>query len=642
MNKSNQDYKEKLVEIETQAKLGDSEVVPLRYQVQRLTSEMDSISTHAQWLEGELKAKNEQLASLRTTNASEMALLRSDYDAAVSAKESLNGETIHLRNQIEESQRKMEQIAKELRDSRQEASDSNLVMEQELIASQRLVNLQKEQMERLQQRHDTVAREMEALQKLAKQAEIDGKNELQERERTLETKTKKILDDQAKDYQRQVADLKEEVEEANRRCKKAEDGLLLTSAPSRRFTPRKQLAIKDKAEGEDDEPMNLTEIYARLAEAQDELNSETLRRKKAEIRVSRIEAEIEANAPLLVRQRQEYEMAMERQQDYKKRLQEALAESQAARGETSDLQGEMGRLQKRNRELEDEVTEMAKQVQTLLVSRSGTMVTDESTEIPTSVEEMQSANQRLMREHRRLTSTISELETKLKSDTLHHKVEGYEKELVTLREDRTRQKTMVESIVQQRDLYRALCHKQDSSLLGSSSDEASALQIIQQQSRRSNELEQKTFQLEADLAKARADLAAVGRDEEVASERLARYETLNAELTSAVDHLQLQVSSSKADFARSEADAAYHREKSVRLEGTLQRSRDEVARLSASKSGLEKINSDLQAAVTKANADASKFEGESQQVSLSEGGKRDFLQRLIDFLKTFHTFYRLR
>jgi hypothetical protein len=57
LNKSKLEDKEKLVDLETQAKLGDSEVVLLRYQVQRLTSKVDSISTHSQWLESELQSK---------------------------------------------------------------------------------------------------------------------------------------------------------------------------------------------------------------------------------------------------------------------------------------------------------------------------------------------------------------------------------------------------------------------------------------------------------------------------------------------------------------------------------------------------------------------------------------------------------
>lgn len=79
------------------------------------------------------------------------------------------------------------------------------------------------------------------------------------------------------------------------------------------------------------------------------------------------------------------------------------------------------------------------------------------------------------------------------------------------------------------------------------------------------------------MEKARAELAAVDKDKEAAAERLTRYEYLNAELTNTVDRLQLQVSSSKADVARSEADAAFHKDKTARLEESHQRSRDEVA-----------------------------------------------------------------
>jgi nucleoprotein TPR len=185
-----------------------------------------------------------------------------------------------------------------------------------------------------------------------------------------------------------------------------------------------------------------------------------------------------------------------------------------------------------------------------------------------------------------------------------------------LREDRKRQHVLVEGIVQQRDLYRALLSKQDSNLLGSPSEEASALQIVKHQSERTKTLEIEKSDLESELAKAHAELSIVARDKEAASERLARYESLNAEITSTMDRLQLQVSSSKADVARSGADAEFHREKSARLEEALQRSRDEATRVSAFRNDMQRINSNLQTAMSKANADASKYESESQQVRM--------------------------
>ena len=358
------EYREKLVEIETQAKLGDSEVVPLRYQVQRMKTEIDSMSSHSKWLEAELKSKDEQLANVRSTHASDISQVRRDLDSITLQKDELEGETSTLKRQLQQVQSRMERTSEELREARQEASDKALETEQEMIASQRLVALQKEQMQRLQQRHDSMAGQMESLKQLAAEAEQESSRELVAKEREFEERSKVILQEQAEDYKQQLVALKEQVEDANRRCKQAEDGILATNVPRLSNTPHRPFAISDKpaaaaGAGENEEPLNLTELYSRLAEAEDQLAAETLRRKKAEIQVARIMADIEAKAPELIRQRKEFEMAIESQEEYKKRLYAALEEAQSSRAESSELQSEMSRLQKRNKELEDDTAELA-------------------------------------------------------------------------------------------------------------------------------------------------------------------------------------------------------------------------------------------------------------------------------------------
>jgi nucleoprotein TPR len=596
--------------METQAKLGDSEVVPLRYQVQRLNTEVDSISTHSQWVQNELSARNEQLASLKASQASELAQLRADFDSAVMEKESTNSELVTLRRRNEQLDSKVEHLSKDLHSTRQEASATTMAMEHELVAERRLVSLQNQSLERLQQRHDSVVQEMDDLRALATEAQQDSRQQVAQIQQQMQVETKQIVEDQCAEYKQRVDQLKKQLEDADRRRVVAEDGLLLTNVPASRPRP----ALRDRAEATgDDEPLNLTDLYTRLAETQDQLQTEFTRRKRAEILLNRTKKEIESTAPILVRQRQEYELALERSEEYKKRVDGALQEAQASRNETSELQVELSRLNKRNKELDQETVELAKQVQALLVSRSGGEV---ESNVPISVEEIQTQNQQLLREHRRLTTTITDLEQELKLDPVRNKLASKEKEVAALTEERKSQMVFVESIVQQRDLYRTLVSKHDSHILGSQSEEETALTIVKQQSERTKTLEYRNDQLENDLHTARGELGAIAREKEATSERLARYETLNTDLSNSVDRLQLQVSSAKADVARSAADASFHKEKSARLEEALQRSRDEVARATSSKNELQRIAADLQKAISVANGQASKSESELKQAEM--------------------------
>ena len=588
--------------------MGESEAIPLKFQVDRLTREMDSVTTHSKWLEAELSTKSEELKVLKSSHASEISGLRSELDAAIAEKELSAGQSRNLNTAVDKLQTRNERLSAELRDIRRTSTDEKLSLKENLVSTERLANLYKEQLQQLQQRYDSTAKQMESLQQLAKEAEHDSDRELKERERALEAKAKKVLEGQAQDYQKRIGDLTEQLEAAQKRYKQAEEGILLTDVPVRTSTPLKLLTNT----GDDSEPVSLTDLHTRLAQVQDALNNETLKRRKAEILYQRVFAEIEANAPMLARQRQEYELAMQQKEDYRTRLEESFAERQSARDETSALSLQTSRLLKENKELKEEVTEMAKQVQTLLVSRS--TGGDVSGGVPNSVVEIQTQNQQLLKEHRRMTATINELRHKLDSDDLSRKVESYEGEIATLREHRKEQESMVEQLVRQRDLFRAMLSNQDGNLLGSQ-EETSALQVLKQQSDRSKNLEQQKKHLETELAKSRAEAGSFSSEVEATKERLARYESLNSELTGSVDRLQLQVVASKAQVARSEADASFHKEKCTRLEEKVERISNELTHVTASKNEMQRINASLQTSVSKANAEASRMEGELSQVS---------------------------
>lgn len=630
LTKSNLEYQDKLVQMETQAKLGGSEVVPLKMQVHRMTTEIDTISSHNTWLNSQLESQTELLAKTRKNHATEIAQVRSALAEAIGAQEAAAAELANLQRQMTTLEAKNDRLSRELLDVQTNAAQAKADAEEELQKTQTVVQMQKTQLEFLQQKHDSVVGQLQALKKHALEAEQETDRALQVRAQELEIQSKQVLQDQAADFQQQVANLQEELRLTQRRLKDAEDGLLLANTPSRRGgsaggTARATLAIRDRAEPattDDEEPLNLTELYVRLAETEDALAAERLRRKKTQILLERIKAEIEASAPNYIRQRKEFEKAIERQQEYKKRLTAALDEAKAARQETNEYQSEMSRLQARNKELEEETRELAKQVQTLLVARSnsGSFGLGGDTGPPsapsTAVVQMQTTNQRLSAQVRKMTETIKELEGKLQEDTLRKQVDAYEQDLATLREERRRQEVMVESIVQQRDLYRALLAKQDSQLLASPEEESSALQLVQRHSARAKSLEEAKNSLEMDLARARADLATRDKDKEMASERLARYEALNEELTKTVDRLQAEVSQANGAVARNVAEATFYREKIVRLEETLERHRNEVDRITAAKSDLQRINADLQDAMSKANAEKSRYESELEQTKM--------------------------
>jgi len=597
--------------MEVKSKLSNSEITPLIHENQRLQTEIDSVTAHSKWLEGELTRRVDELTKLKKESGEHTVSLQNKVYQLTQEKESGAARMLSLERSEEEMRIKVESLSKQVMQLKQEKLDAGVAAEQELTAERRLVQLQSEQIKRLERKHDDVVREMEGMQAKAQQALEESRKERQQRVERESEQLKKALEEQATQYESQLKELTHQVREADRRRVEVEDRFL--ALPSSTTTgATTHLAITAGGDEGDDGVTSLTDLVLRLQQTTSDLNAERARRKKVELLFERIQADIESKAPILNRQRQEYESAMQRQDEYQERLEAQANELLVQRSDLRELNHELAATRKKNRDLQEESTELAKQVQALLMSRSGAHVTPG--DIPTSIEEIQSQNQRLLGEHRRLTSTVKELEDKLRSDALTIKLEDAEKELASLREDRQQQESLVSSIVQQRDLYRALLSKHDSKLLGTEEEEVTAIELTKRQSERANALETKNADLENELAAARGDLIRVNEDKEVIAERLARNETMVVNLTQSVDNLNMQVTTSKADAARTKAECTYHAERATRMEEALRRAKEETEHVANAKSELQRINHELQVAVSNANSERGRLESEKSQV----------------------------
>lgn len=594
-------------EMEVKSKLSNSEIMPLVHEKQRLQSELDSVSSHSQWMEGELKRRADEYAALKQTSSSETVNLRNEVDQLRKEKEAEEKRAQSLEKAEQALQTKVTQLSKELMEKKQEAIDASLTSEQELAAERRLVDLQKEQLDRLEKKHDNVVREMEAVQTKANEAIDEARIERQQRVERESQQLKQALEEQAEKYDSQIENLSQQLGEAKRRRTEMEDKFLALPTGIGRDTAPAAITHG----GEEEELLSLTELSTRLAQARHELVLEQTRRRKIELRFERVHADIEAKAPVLIRQRQEYELAMKRQEEYQQRLNDAMEETALYRSEARDLRQELSSLQKKYHNLDQESNHLARQVQALLHSRSGG---DANGDIPTSIEEIQSQNQRLLGEHRRLTNTVKELEEKLQSDTLRSKLEATEKELATLREDRRQQESLVAGIVQQRDLYRALLARQDNNLLGTEEEEVTAIELTKRQSERARALEFKNHELEEELGAARRDYDQAKREKDDIAERLLRNETMVQELTKSVDNLQVELSTAKSDAARANAECSYYNERASRTEDSLLLAREENSHVSNAKAALQRINNDLQNSLSNATAQTSRADGERRQV----------------------------
>jgi chromosome segregation ATPase len=618
-----------MADLESQAKLFSADSIPYQYEVQRLKTDLDEMSAHAKWLDAELVSRNDQIVTLTKDFSSKVYGLRTELDEMTMQKETYCNDFKDLQRRYKASESKVEKLASENLRLKQEASDANSEAEQNLNAERRVVQLQKEQLELLQKRHDDVIRQMESMQAMALEAGKETQEELEIARSELEEAAKRILDEQANNHRAQIKELEAKLQEANRLRHEAEDCLIVSPAKASRRTLAAITAGGEETHGDEEEelPLNLTDAYTLLRKTEQELREERKNHKLAQLRLRRIEEDVKAKMPHYIRQRQEYETAVARDHESRQRLKQALADVASYRTEAQEARRDVFRLQKQNRELEKETTELAKQVQALLASRAGG---DAAKGIPTSVEEIQQQNQQLLRENNRLTDEIQVL----KSDPLRSNLEAAEKEIEAMKEERQRSELYVASIVQQRDLLRAQLHL-DSKVLESELEQASTLAFAAQHLERIKELEAKNKQLEDDVGMSQAEAIRLRGEKDAAADRLLQYEAQVTTLSETVDSYLAQVASAKAEIARTEAEATYHREKCQRLEESLKRSAAEVARAAGAKSALENQNAKQQQALTEADAISSRLKQDLSQVGAI--GNKILLHLLINL--TFWIFW---
>ena len=171
LSSSNNEFQQQLAQKETQSKLDDAKVLPLQSQVDRLKTELDTLTTHNAWLNEQWQSQTEQLQKVRTSHATELAQLR----AQLVEKTQEQQESVALAEQYQSDHvalaERQSRLSRELREAKTTAAEDLARVQEELVESQSLVNLQKNQLELLQSKHDSLASQLEALQTQALEAE---------------------------------------------------------------------------------------------------------------------------------------------------------------------------------------------------------------------------------------------------------------------------------------------------------------------------------------------------------------------------------------------------------------------------------------------------------------------------------------
>ncbi|MED6275380.1 hypothetical protein CHARACLAT_025992, partial [Characodon lateralis] len=220
-------------------------------------------------------------------------------------------------------------------------------------------------------------------------------------------------------------------------------------------------------------------LYTAYLESQEQLQLERLENKRVNKYLDDIVQEVEAKAPMLKRQRDEHERMQKSVASLSAKLEQAIKEVHRLQNEADEANKQSTVLERDNQRYELQVADMAQQVRVLLIeleeARGNHVLQEEevsSADISStsevisqhlvtfrSVEELQKQNQRLLVALRELSDAQEKEEqesTGNKRVELEQSLEKAQAELESLKEQRSQQIKMTESIVRQRDMYRVL------------------------------------------------------------------------------------------------------------------------------------------------------------------------------------------
>jgi nucleoprotein TPR len=355
----------------------------------------------------------------------------------------------------------------------------------------------------------------------------------------------------------------------------------------------------------------MVDLYSRLAETEDELRAEQHENKRLKIIINRIHQDVARKTPIFHQKQLELQSALEELDEAKERLDYARREVVDIRADNHDLELKNQQLERESREIKREINDLALQVQRLL-QRDLAQETEYDIVTFDSVQTLQEQNQKLLRDHHSMSEKIQALEDHIHNNPEKIELDQLKEEVITLREEREKQSTLVAGIVHQRDLYRALVVKNDA--LGDNMA-GNELGLAEARTEELPLLEVKNRELVEESARLRADLSSFKYEKEALEGRVARLDALAEELSTSNERLRGELTAANAMTARLEFDVSLFRGRCERLEASLDAIKEEKESEANRRNRMEELNAKLQVHLDGARAELAKKQQQFDSVS---------------------------
>uniref|UniRef100_A0AAQ4RTB8 Nucleoprotein TPR n=1 Tax=Gasterosteus aculeatus aculeatus TaxID=481459 RepID=A0AAQ4RTB8_GASAC len=475
----NDDFRQlndKLVEVNTskmalQMKLDELESaeVNIKYKEKRMNQEKELLNGQTSWLKEELKAKSEELLSLSRQKGNEILELKCNLENKEDELNRLQEQVASLKTSNERHQKQNEDMISKLKEAKEQQATMEEKFRNELNANIKLCNLYKGASADSEAKSEELSRAVEELHKLLKDAG-EANKAFEEKLQEMNGATDKS-----------VAELKERIQSLEKELENANEllsspiGTTSVIAEEQMTTMSPTAAAVSKIKPN----MKLTELYTAYVDTQEQLQMERLENKRVNKYLDDIVQEVEAKAPILKRQRDEHERMQKSVASLSAKLEQAVKEVHRLQKEADEANKRSSVLERGNQRCELQLGDMAQQVRVLLIeleeARGNHVMHEEevsSADISSTseviskhlvtfrgVEELQKQNQRLLVALRELSDAQEKEELEAAGNKRGELEQSFDKahlELESLKEQRSQQVKMTESIVRQRDMYRML------------------------------------------------------------------------------------------------------------------------------------------------------------------------------------------
>ncbi|XP_041658581.1 nucleoprotein TPR-like isoform X2 [Cheilinus undulatus] len=447
------------VKLELQLKLDDiqSSEASVQHREKRMEQEKELLEKKVEWLTAELEKKTEELLKSNREQGKEILELKSKLENSKEQETKLEQQLTSLKDTSENQNKRAADLNNKLKQAKDEQNAMEEKYHNELNARIKLTSLYKESATEMETKNQELSRAVEELSRLVK--DTGEANKALEKKVSEGEELKKQLEAELRE---KIKKLEKELE--NTTMKAAGKHCCVPSLTEGQLNSMCPAAAAIAAVVKPG--MKFFDLYNAYAECQTQLQLEKQEVKRVGRVLDEIIQEVESKAPILKRQRDEYESMQKSMASLCNKLEQARTEIYSLQKEKEEAKQCCDAMERDKLRAERQLEDTSTQVCTLLLeleeARGNQVTKDDSSSCQLSfrsVNELQRQNQSLLGRLRDLEEEKDKQQSKATSEQvseLEARVSMLQKELEQLREQRNQQKQLADSNARQRDMYKVL------------------------------------------------------------------------------------------------------------------------------------------------------------------------------------------